>query len=272
LKELIQDFDKEFILKKNKENIFSICHDGEKLKIVAIGAAPSPIIEDNYHPEVARDINYVISSFNKKVPPGRICILSGEPGTGKTHLIRGLVSKIDALFIIVPSNLLGELDSPNLLPLLLDTKNMYELPIILILEDGDACLVPRKSDNISLIASLLNLSDGILGAIMDIRIVVSTNAQIKEVDQAITRPGRLCKQIHVGPLPWEQANKVYKRLVDNQEAKMPTKTIRHYTLAEVYQMANNEPEATLTLSSVNKKVIGFNTSHNQPDLTVNKLT
>ncbi len=65
------------------------------------------------------------------------------------------------------------MDSPEFLPLLLRVKDNHEKPIILIIEDGDACLAPRKSDNISAITSLLNLSDGILGSIIDIKMIIT---------------------------------------------------------------------------------------------------
>lgn len=268
LKDLIKGLEDKIVFKKKKDLVFSITQSGSDLSITSVGAAPSPLIVDNYHTEVIEDVNYVLDVFKKPNPSGRICILSGEPGTGKTHLIRSLLSQVEALFVIVPSNLISSLDSPSFLPMLLNAKNQYEQPIILIIEDGDACLVPRKSDNISTIASLLNLSDGILGSIIDIRIIISTNAEIREVDEAIKRPGRLCRQIHVGPLPYDQANKVYQRLTGDSNAKIAYRKL--YTLAEIYYMANSDTVATAEVKT--KKAIGFSSSYNQPDLTVNKLT
>ncbi len=53
---------------------------------------------------------------------------------------------------------------------------------MLIVEDADECLVQRGSDNMSTIASVLNISDGILGSILDVRVLATTNAE-KEVGQ-----------------------------------------------------------------------------------------
>jgi ATP-dependent 26S proteasome regulatory subunit len=137
----------------------------------------------------------------------------------------------------------------------------------MIIEDGDVCLVPRKNDNISTIASLLNLSDGILGSIIDIKMVISTNADIKDMDQAIMRPGRLCKNIHVGPLPYEQANQVYRRLMKSEDVKLEYKKL--YTLAEIYDITNNAGNTSHSYNAgQNRRVIGFSSS--REDAVMNK--
>jgi ATP-dependent 26S proteasome regulatory subunit len=224
-----------------------------------MGNASSPFIPSNYLPQVIEDVDFVIKAFGKSPPTGRICILNGEPGTGKTHLIRSMLMQLDCVFLIVPSNMIEALDKPELAPLLIKTKNDYEKPIIMIIEDGDVCLVPRKNDNISAIAALLNLSDGIMGAIIDIKMIISTNAAIKDMDQAIMRPGRLCRNIHIGPLPYEQANQVYQRLMKDDSAKLDSR--RYYTLAEIYDKFNNiDVVATSNGTAKTKQPIGFSRS------------
>jgi hypothetical protein len=257
----------EFLSKVKTNLIFSIIQNSSgSLSIRNMGDGSSPLIKDNYHPEVIQDMDYVIEAFKKKPPAGRICILNGDPGTGKTHLIRSFLSAIDCVFLIVPSNLISSLDGPNFLPLLLSVRDDHEKPIIMIIEDGDTCLVPRKSDNISTVAALLNLSDGILGSIIDIKMIISTNAHIQDMDEAIMRVGRLCKQIHVGPLEYEQANRVYRRIAGDELLSMPYRKL--YTLAEIYGYNNSKDFVATSTSSGNsaKHVIGFKS---QTDLTIN---
>lgn len=261
--ELMKTIENTFVSKSKKDLVFSIVKSSFGLDIKNMGNGSSPLVKDNYNPEVISDLNAVIESFKSATPSGRICILNGEPGTGKTHLVRFMLSAIDNVYLIVPSNLIAALDSPEFLPLLLRVKENHEKPIILIIEDGDSCLAPRKSDNISSITSLLNLSDGILGSIIDIKMVITTNAQIKDMDQAIMRPGRLCKNIDVGALPYGRANARYRQLMENTEVSLEYK--KFYTLAEIYNVFNvKDKEAatsssptTSTTSSGSRRMIGF---------------
>jgi hypothetical protein len=274
---LVKSFEKEYITKIKTNLIYTIVRSGSDLTIRNLGDGSSPLMKDNYSTEVLEEVEYVMNAFKKSPPGGRICILNGEPGTGKTHLIRSMLSQLDNIFVIIPSNLVDSLDKPEFLPLLLSVKNEHNKPIIMVIEDGDTCLVPRKNDNISTITSLLNLSDGILGAIIDIKMIISTNADIVDMDQAIMRPGRLCKQIHVGPLPYEQANKVYRRISKNEELSLDI--VKKYTLAEIYDKFNNfgnEPQTSSVRSSpnsygANRRSIGFQVEkNNNHDLTLNK--
>lgn len=259
LLELRVILEKSWITKATRSCVFTIVQSNGGLAIQNIGNGHSPLFEENYSPEVIKDYRFVINSFKKSPPNGRVAILNGIPGSGKTHLCRSLLSELDVTFIIVPSNLISSMEKPDFLPILLRAKNDYERPIVMIIEDGDICLVPRKGDNMSTIAALLNLSDGILGSLIDIKMVITTNADIKEMDDAVMRPGRLCRQIHVGPLEMDQANKVYQRILkDGSRTLAPSKS--GYTLAEIYHAANevNDPATVINRRSKDsKRVIGF---------------
>jgi hypothetical protein len=259
--------DDNFITQAKTNLIFTIIKGNYGLEIKNMGNGSSPLISENYLPEVLEEVDFVIKSFKKDPPVGRIAIFNGDPGTGKTHLIRSMLSQLDCVWLIVPSNLISSLDKPEFLPLLMRVKDNHEKPIIMIIEDGDICLVPRKSDNISTIASLLNLSDGILGTIIDVKMIISTNAEIREIDQAILRPGRLCRNIYVGPLTYDHANKVYRRLMKDEAAKLPDK--RDYTLAEIYDKVNNT-DTQLAPSTIGKRPIGFGNTTAPNDRTMNR--
>jgi ATP-dependent 26S proteasome regulatory subunit len=258
-----------YVSKIKKNLVFTIVKlPSGAFDIKSMGDGSSPLIADNYLPEVIEDVDFVIKSFQKVPPAGRICILNGEPGTGKTHLIRSILTQLDCVFLIIPSNMIESLDKPEFTPLLMKVKDEHEKSVIMIIEDGDVCLVPRENDNISTIASLLNLSDGIMGSIIDIKMIISTNANIEEMDRAILRPGRLCRNIHVGALPYEQANRVYRRLMKDDKVRLEDK--RHYTLAEIYDRFNNIDTAP-SQSASDKRVIGFTPSTKSNDnRTMNK--
>jgi len=252
---LLKEIKNNFITKETKNSIFTVGKNsfgGLELQNMG-GESALSLIKENYNPEVIEELDFVVDAFKRKVPPGRICLLNGEPGTGKTHLIRTLLSRIDNLFLILPSNMISSLDKPEFIPFLLRIKSDYEKPIILIIEDGDACLVPRKADNMSTIACLLNISDGILGNLIDIKMIITSNSNIKDIDPAILRPGRLCKNISVNPLPYDRANAVYKRLMEDETVSLEKR--KFYTLAEVYAFFNTKDLPKF--EKIKTKSIGF---------------
>ncbi len=220
-----------------KGSVYSLIGSGSNLTISNLGSAARSVLErDNYDPNLISEVDYVFKSLGAKEPPGRICILNGEPGTGKTHLVRGLLSSVDCVPIVIPSGLVDSLDRPELLPKFIETQTKHKKPLLLIIEDGDRCLVPRKSDNMSVISTLLNLSDGILGAILDLRIVITTNARVEDIDEAILRPGRLLSQMYLGPLAYDQANRVFHRVRGDSTKDLDRKQ-KEYTLAQIYSEA-----------------------------------
>lgn len=234
-------FDNSLLPSAKSKNMFVFMQSPFGVSIVNIGGTSTPIKEENYTSEVINDIKYSISNFNSSNPKGRLLILNGPPGTGKTYLIRGIVNEIEnGIFIIMPSNLISSLAGPQLIQPLLDIKEKHSsAPIYLIVEDADQCLVPRGQDNLGDISSVLNLTDGILGASLDLRILATTNAKKLEVDSALKRPGRLCRQIEVGLLNKEEANVVFKKLT---EKDITMSSSEYISLAEIYNIAHSSED------------------------------
>lgn len=235
-------------------HIFAIVSQGGRLGLSSIGSAGIPITESNYALNVLEDYNYVVNDLNSSHPSGRIVIMEGEPGTGKTHLIRALLLEVpDAMFILVAPDMVASLAGPELLPLLMTHKQSYQLngPIILILEDADKCLVTRQGDNIGSIQALLNLGDGILGSLLDLRIVATTNAKKLEIEGAILRDGRLSRRLEVGPLDLARAKSRFLELCpgknfDDVVPPSRDKDKQKLTIAQVYSLARKSgwlPEA-----------------------------
>jgi hypothetical protein len=222
------------------------------LQLTRIGYAGAPIERGNYIDEVCRDYDYIVDDLHSKDPMGRVIILDGPAGTGKSHMIRGiLMDAPKAMFVIVPPNMVASIGGPELIPLLLRTKEDYgkKGPIVLVLEDADQCLAPRQADNMSSISSILNLGDGLLGSIFDVRILATTNAKAKELDEGIIRDMRLSKQISIQPHGYDKADRIYKRLLKDDSQFLPKPKIverdmmkpminkKTFTLAEIYKAA-----------------------------------
>lgn len=219
--------------------IYTIKSGRGGLDIVSIGKASFPLERTNYEDAVLKDLDHVVSDLSNSEPCGRLIVINGEPGTGKTYITRGLLDLIpNALFITVPPSLIPRIGNPDFIPILLNLKKNNKStngPIIFLVEDADEILVPRNETGMDNISACLNLSDGLLGNLFDLRILATTNAIKANMDKAIMRPGRLCRRIDVGPLSYQKASEVFKRLTE----KDFTGTLAKYTLAEIYMRARD---------------------------------
>lgn len=220
---------------KGRVHVLISTQKGPDFKSMGIGG--EPLVRDNYTDEVLRGYDRIVKDLSSENPAGRVAILDGKPGTGKTFLVRGLLDEVkDVIMVIVPANLVVQLAQPGMIPALVELhKSRGGRPMVFIIEDADECLAPRMGDNMSSVSVILNLGDGILGKLLDIRIVATTNAHRQELDEAIMRPGRLSASVQVGPLPYEKAKAIFDRLAPGKALKEGK-----YTLAEVYSKARDE--------------------------------
>lgn len=241
-------------VKENGGKIYVLTSSGGGLNVQTIGVAASELEVGNYNDDVIRDSKYIIDNLQAKDPNGRIVLLDGPPGTGKTFFTRALLKSIPkASFLLIPSNMVDSLADPSFMDFFIRYKHVLLSPTILLIEDADRCLAPRAADNISVISTLLNMTDGIIGHLLDIRILATTNCKSDEIDSAILRPGRLLKHTHIGSLDNDKAAAVYKRLT-GQDA-----TFNKATLAEVYHKAKltNDNAPDIQLSDVRPRRVGF---------------
>lgn len=167
---------------------------------------------------------------------GRLTILQGPAGTGKTRYLRALMQELgdDCAAIVLPVSLAGELSQPRMLGQITANEEFEGKNLLLIIEDGDGLLEKRDRAS-SVISDFLNIVDGLVGEIVNLHVVVTTNLQKKDFDPAITRPGRLHSILYFEALPYEQAAKVYRRETGEDLAKDKDE----YTLAEIYALALN---------------------------------
>jgi hypothetical protein len=243
------------------------CQGGLTTQSIGLGAVP--LIEENYNKEVIEGFSSIVEDLNKPDPLGRLVIFDGPPGTGKTYLIRALLSQLPKhKFLLLPSNMADSLSGPELLKTLIEESDCAEneeldnllgkkekdnRPTVLVIEDADKCLSHRGADNISAISAILNLSDGIIGNLLDLRIICTTNVDSQEIDEALLRTGRLSARIEVNLLDVKQAKAVYDRVGGTKEQLWDKK---FYSLSDIYAMSKGqdvEPQKT----NSSKKKVGF---------------
>ena len=220
----------------SSNEVFALSQTQRGLKLVSFGEFNQELSEHNYTESTLEGYNHIVKCLSSSSPCGRLVLLQGAPGTGKSYMIRALVSSINATFVIVGSNMIADLSGPNVLPLLLDTVEKGR-PIAFILEDADVALADRnQKSGMDHLSGLLNLGDGLLGEMLDVRIIATTNASKMELDEAIKRPGRMCQHIEFDKLDVKAATALYTEMVKDPSEKIK----KPMTLAEVYRMARQD--------------------------------
>lgn len=218
------------------------------LQLRELGIVDEPLKEDNYEPDVVAGFHQVVNDLSSKTPPGRLSLLSGPPGTGKSFFMRAVISAAptDVRFVVLPASAVGSISAPSLLTTLIEEGHSKSHPTCLILEDADRGLAIRGPENFDEVTDLLNVGDGLLGELADLRVIATTNATRPEIDPAILRPGRLAHRIEFGPLDTERA-----RLIVKREGGDPAGVTHPVVLGEAYAVARGEK------ASARRNSVGF---------------
>ena len=223
--------------KKMESNfVFSFCQrTGYPPEIKKIGAINSFFHSENYSSEVNAQYPLIVKQLSSSSPGGRLLVLEGPPGTGKTHFIRSVISSSaneKTVFILLDYQSASSVSGSELLNTLLNFKSSIgKKSITFIIEDADHFLHTRDNDNINVISSLLNLTDGIIGDALDIRVIASTNISLENIEAALIRPGRLMNRLFFGPLDPTQCGSIFYRLT-GQEKQFSSS----HMLCEMYEM------------------------------------
>lgn len=152
-------------------------------------------IYPDLYPDI--DIAKLVHQYNNANEP--ILMLYGEPGVGKTTFVKYIIAHGDfknAAYIKDPRVMEdGELWSSL-------TGANYDL---VIFDDLDINLLPRRKNTEStFMTQLLSYSDGIFTQ-GKVKIIVTTNQAVKEIDSALVRPGRCFDFLRLNALERDDA-------------------------------------------------------------------
>ena len=197
-------------------------------------------IEENYNSDFLPVWEDIINFINS--PGSGLILMSGYWGTGKSSLIKHLITNYPKNYVIIPNGIACRLGEPELNSFIRSCKNS-----VFILEDCEQILSDRKNNPFnSGIANILNMSDGIASDTFNIKFICTFNAELQDIDPALTRKGRCF------------ANYVFKELEEdkvrilNEKYNLNLPEIKAMTLADIYHAKQR------TMDKINKpKKIGF---------------
>lgn len=171
----------------------------------------SDSVIDNYNDDFTVVDNVIQTSIaeNKK----GLMLLHGAPGSGKTSYIKHLITSSDKRRIVyIPTHLSTAISSPSFISFVKSELSNA----VLVIEDAEQVLMSRESNEMSrdAVSNILNMTDGILADALNLLIICTFNSDMKYLDKALLRKGRLLLQYEFSALKKEKADALCMKLYD----------------------------------------------------------
>lgn len=199
-------------------------------------------VAKNYNDDFVKESNK-IENFIKSDDSSGLLILHGEKGTGKSTYIRHLIStNPEKRFVYVPSSMVSILGQPNFSTFLMTLQNH-----IIILEDCEDAIKDRKSNGTpAAVSLLLNLTDGLLSDGLGLKFICTFNDDVKNIDTALLRKGRLVSKYEFKLLTTDKANALLEELYlegyENGDYSIYPNTTSPMSLANIYNFYEDSYE------------------------------
>ena len=217
-------------VKKTHNQIGIIRDNGNGLSIKKIKIDSVTLdVSDNYGQSFIPVHDTIVTKLREKKTG--LFLLHSSPGNGKSYYIKYLSQLLtERLFIFVPTSMIDSIVSPSLISVLLNNPNA-----VLILEDAEQAIISREENPnaASLVSNILNISDGIMGSILNVSLILTFNTERANIDKALLRKGRLQAEWEFKELSLIESKKLAKKLgKDENKIIGPTKLCDIYNLDE----------------------------------------
>lgn len=229
-------------IKRDRTNLYAIKQTQEGFDLTPQVIKRSEVdINANYNDDF-KEAHKVISEFINNKDEHGIVILNGVMGTGKTHYIRHLInSNPNQTFILGTKNIAEQIAEPSFIEFLSRNQNS-----ILILEDCENIVRKRSMNESSAVTNLLNVGDGLLSDSLKIKIIITFNTDLRNIDSALQRKGRLKYQYTFNELCPKKSEALLKSL-----GYSPSRITKGMSLADIYNYGKENNVQT------NENVLGF---------------
>lgn len=185
-------------------------------------------VRRNYSERVTLELDGIFAPTYRPSRGGQLFLLHGEPGSGKTYLIRALGSEWRAWckleYVVDPEQFFG--DSSYMMQILLDhdegaiagpddddddepsslTGAGRRWRLLLLEDAGELLAADAKQRTGQGLSRLLNVSEGLIGQGLRIMLLITTNEALGALHPAVQRPGRAALQLEFDRLSPDEAN------------------------------------------------------------------
>jgi hypothetical protein len=168
-----------------------------------------------------------------------LLLLHGDPGAGKSNMLKNLILETDEDVIYVPPSMVSVISSPDFISFMIKNKKNF-----LIIEDAEEILSVDRNSGTN---NLLSICDGFLKDALQMKIICTFNCDLNKIDPALLRKGRLFFEYKFGALSKEEVQDL------SNFCNLGLKVDKEMTLAEIF---NSEKDVSIE-NSFEERRIGF---------------